>query len=242
MKFAIISDIHANLEALEAVWADALRLGAERFICLGDAVGYGPDPQAVVEKLALSHTLTVRGNHEQAIFDEPLLARMSHEARVTLRHTSKIISPATRLWMSTLPKSHTEFGTRFVHGAPPQSVLRYFTQCSGRELTRRFSLYPETVCFTGHTHIQTVSREHNGKILSSLLFEGRHQLSPNFRYVIGVGSVGQPRGDDGKDAEYVLWSPENNEIQARRVPYDRTATIRKLEERHFPATLSALLR
>ncbi|MDL2272215.1 metallophosphatase family protein [Desulfovibrio sp. OttesenSCG-928-I05] len=240
MKLAIISDIHANLEALEAVWADALRLGAERFICLGDTVGYGPDPQEVVSRLALSHTLTVRGNHEQAMSDPALLQRMSHEARVTLRHTSHIISPATRLWLSTLPKSHAELGARFVHGAPPQSVLRYFTQCKGRELKRRFSLYTESVCFTGHTHLQTITRERNGKILSSLLFEGRHQLPPHFRYVIGVGSVGQPRGE-GRDAEYVLWTPESNEIQARRVPYNKAATIRKLEVGNFPATLIARL-
>ena len=241
MKFAIVSDIHANLEALEAVWNDALRLGAERFICLGDAVGYGPDPQEVISRLAISHTLTVRGNHEQAIFDPHLLRRMSHEAVVTLRHTANSISPATRLWMSTLPRSHVEAGARFVHGAPPQSVLRYFTQCKGRELNSRFSLYSETVCFTGHTHLQTITREQKGKILSSLLFEGRHQLSRKVRHVVGVGSGGQPRGD-GKDAEYVLWAPDNNEIQARRVPYDREATIKKLEDLKFPATLSALLR
>ena len=241
MKIAVLSDIHANLEALEAVWADALKLGADRFICLGDTVGYGPDPQPVVSRLALSHTLTVQGNHELALFSPSLMPRMSFEARITLRYASGQLSPAARLWMSLLPKVHTENGARFVHGAPPKSVLRYMTQCEGRELARRFTLYPETVCFTGHTHIQTITRySHHGKIVAGLLFEGRHQLSPRFRHIIGVGSVGQPRGG-GTSAEYVLWTPKTNEVLARRVPYDTTATLQKIRELDFPESLHSLL-
>lgn len=240
MKIAVLSDIHGNLEALDAVWSDALRLGAERFICLGDLIGYGPDPQAVTSKLALARIPAVQGNHEKALFSPHLMERMSHDAVASLHHAATVLSPDARHWLSALPRSLTAFGARFVHGAPPQSVLRYGVQCKGPELRKRFSLYPERICFTGHTHVQTLIREKHGKILAGTLSEGGHLLRPGLRYICGVGSVGQPRGN-GKDAEYVLWTPERNEILARRVSYERELTVAKLRALRFPARLAAML-
>lgn len=241
MKFAILADIHANLEALEAVIADAQNLGATGFISVGDVIGYGPDPEAVVTRLALSHTPSVRGNHERALFWPLLLSRLSQEAQAGLAFANQQLSTGTRLWLSLLPPTLTVHGALFVHGAPPSSVLRYSNRCEEAELRKRFRGFAEPICFVGHTHSRELIRlTPDGELLRTPLFEGRHRLPENCRHICAVGSVGQPRGA-AKGADYVIWEPEKNLLTVRTVPYDAEPVKAKIRAAGLPESLSERL-
>ncbi len=237
MKLAILADIHANLEALEAAIADAQSFGATSFISVGDVIGYGPDPEAVVTRLALLHTPSVRGNHERALFWPLLLSRLSQEARAGLAFASQRLSGGTRLWLSLLPPTLSLHGALFVHGAPPSSVLRYSNRCEEAELRKRFRGFAERICFVGHTHARELVRlTPAGEILRSPLFEGRHRLPQNSRHICAVGSVGQPRSQK-KGADYVLWEPGKNVLTVRTVPYDAEPVKAKIRAAGLPESL-----
>ncbi len=237
MKIAVIADAHANLEALEAVFADADRLGADEYVCLGDCIGYGPDPEAVVTQLALRQTVAVAGNHEHGLFDPESTFRFTEEARRSIHYARDVLSAGARLWLSMLPDVQIREGARFVHGMPPDSFSRYIHQCPEEELRSRFAEYPEDLCFVGHTHLRELIRlMPDGAILTSPLAPGRMELPPHCRHICNVGSVGQPRGGS-KDAEYVLWDTEDRSIVARSVPYDSAKTAAKIKERGLPVSL-----
>ena len=238
MKLAVIADVHANLEALDAVLADAESMGVTGVISLGDSVGYGPDPEAVVTRLALQQTLSVMGNHEQGLFSVDVRKRFSPDARASLEYTESVLSPGTTLWLHLLPKMKIWHGARFIHGAPPLSVMRYISQCTEAELRKRFASYAEDLCFVGHTHHGELIRlTPSGDLLISPLIEGRVELPAGCRHICNVGSVGQPRGP-GKGAEYVVWSPEERLLMARRVPYDAAKTAHKILALGLPQTLA----
>lgn len=237
MKFAILSDIHANLEALEAVIADARSMGVSGFINLGDSVGYGPDPEAVTTRLALLQAASVRGNHDQALFRPSLLARLSTEARESLAHAARTLSAGTRLWLSLLPATLVLHGARFVHGMPPSSIMRYLSHCEEAELRKRFNGFAEDLCFVGHTHKQEMVRlTPAGELLASPLFDGRHQLPERCRHICNIGSVGQPRGQV-KGAEYAVWKPSTRELIPRKVPYDAEPVKVKMRQYGLPESL-----
>ena len=237
MKLAIFSDIHANQEALEAVIADAQSLGATDYINLGDSVGYGPDPEAVVTRLALLQVASVRGNHDQALFRPSLLARTSAEAQKSLAHAAQTLSAGARLWLSLLPATLVRHGARFVHGMPPSSVMRYLSHCSEAELRKRFGGFAEDLCFVGHTHTREMVRlTPEGDLLTSPLFEGRHQLPEGCRHICSIGSVGQPRGGT-KGAEYALWEPATRALVLRKVSYDADPVKAKMREYGLPESL-----
>ncbi len=237
MKIAVIADIHANMEALEAVLADADNLGAAQFLCLGDVIGYGPDPEAAVTQVALRKTVTVTGNHDAALFDPPMLARFSREAQRGIEYARATLSAGTRLWLNLLPRTATVAGALAVHGMPPRSVSRYMAQCTRLDLRRIFTQYDEELCFVGHTHLlELVRLTPDGAILVAPLLPGRMELPEGCRHICSVGSVGQPRGG-GREAEYVLWDTENRAILARSVPYDREKTAAKIRKRGLPSSL-----
>lgn len=240
-RIAVISDAHGNLEALRAVLADVDAAGATRIVHLGDAIGYGPDPEAVARLLIERNIPSLLGNHEQGLKSRAHLAWFNPPARAALERSKALLSERTITWLCSRPKSLVADGLRFVHGAPPEDVSSYLFELSPEELIERFALFPERVCFVGHTH-ELSHVEYDGKqVRVSCPVRGLTRLDPALRHIVNAGSVGQPR-DGNNNAKYVLFDPQALALEVRFIPYDFEKTARRIIELGFPAIFADRLR
>ncbi|SOB58628.1 Metallophosphoesterase [Pseudodesulfovibrio profundus] len=226
-KIAIISDPHANLEALIRVLDDIEDHSVDEIICTGDLIGYGPQPQECCD-LAREREITVlQGNHEQGLINIYHLQGFNQPAKDALRKTRAMISDETYTWLVSHPKSLVRYGCRFVHGLPPDSVTEYLWKHE-HSLEQVFPTYPEQVCFVGHTH--DLMRFTYGKGVCSErlpLPEGELQLDPTLRHLVNVGAVGQPR-DGNNAAKYVLFDTETLKLTVRFIQYDIQKTVDRI--------------
>jgi predicted phosphodiesterase len=234
MRLAIIADIHGNYKALQAVLADIALLGVDRIISLGDNIGYGPEPEEVVQTLLDQEVVSVMGNHELGLVSQRYFNRFNEVARESLVITRSLLSDRSLVWLKGLPAVHVCCGARFVHGCPPQSMTVYLLKPSENRVRRLFSSYPEQICFAGHTHDFGMFQQEGAVVSRRALTAERLQLDLHNRYLLLAGSVGQPRDTLNWHAKYMVWDVAEQTVELRAVPYDVLATIRLLEERHFP--------
>jgi predicted phosphodiesterase len=233
MKVAVLSDIHGNLEALEAVSADLLMRGADRVICLGDNVGYGPDPEEVVRRIRELSYESILGNHELALLDLRARRWMNFQAAENNIVTAKLLSEENLTYCYTLPKFLAFDIAYFVHGFPPFSVFRYLNRQSDEKLADLFATAPFSLLFLGHTHRLQLVRQEHGAIIHRPLGQERLELQPGHKYIINAGSVGQPR-DGNNRAKYLLWDMAAATVDVLFVAYDYPTTMQKLRDRGFP--------
>ena len=234
--FAIISDIHANLEALTAVIEDIDRRGAEKLYCLGDIVGYGPEPGACLDLIAARATVSLCGNHDHAVFYEPTNFNVSAEKAAFWTRQALEVEPDAKKrnarWrmLGSLEPRQSIDGMLFVHGSPRKPVNEYLfpddVYTNPSKILANFERMEELTCFCGHTHVP-------GVFVDDPYFEPPDEMGDSRRYTIGdekviinVGSVGQPRDRDPR-AAYVL--VEGNEVEFVRVAYDIEATAKKIQ-------------
>ena len=233
MKTAIISDIHGNLEALDAVLSDLEMLHPDRIICLGDLIGYGPDPEAVVSRISDMGITCVLGNHEAALSSEKALGWLNFLARENNIATKALLSEKSLSFCAALPRSVCFENSRFVHGCPPDSILIYLHMLSDGEIADLVETLPEKRFFVGHSHdLQLITIDQGGFVRSKMT-EGSLQLDADKTYLVSVGSVGHPRDGNGK-AKYVLWDSESETIEVRGLPYPAHLTAEKIITRGFP--------
>jgi predicted phosphodiesterase len=230
MKLAIISDVHGNLEALRAVWADLSACEAEEVYSLGDAVGYGPDPEEVLAFLRHQGVRSVLGNHELGLVDPVYMDWFNPQARKALKRTKQLLSTESLDYLATLPPVLVAHGLRMVHGLPPQSVTTYLFEVSNGRLATEMAALEEHVCFVGHTHELVLVRIAGGDVKHLALGRDRETLDADMDWVVNIGSVGQPRDGD-YSAKYALYDTASHELQIRYVAYDPTETKRKIRER-----------
>lgn len=233
VKRAVLSDIHGNLEALEAVLADARAQGAEKFYCLGDIVGYGPNPRECVDRL-LQFDLCILGNHDQgALYDPEGFSSGAERAIFWTREQLETVNgdpaQAARRWefLSQLSRTRRDGSFMFVHGSARNPLNEYvFPEdiYNQRKLERLFSLI-EHVCFQGHTHVPGVFTE-DFRFQSPTDLNHRYALKAQ-KAMVNVGSVGQPRDGDPRSC-YVLLS--DDQLEYRRVAYDFEITAAKIYE------------
>jgi diadenosine tetraphosphatase ApaH/serine/threonine PP2A family protein phosphatase len=230
---AIISDIHANVEAFQAVLEDVQTQGATEIVCLGDFVGYGANPKECID-LAYGFEITLRGNHEQALMTEFEASNFNHRARSSLDWTREQLSPLNddreanlKRWdfLDSLENSHTAEDILYVHGTPRDPITEYLYP---RDIYRPQKLEAifekiEWLCFCGHTHVP-------GIWTRDMIFLSPEEV--NFRYhllkkktVVNVGSVGQPRDGDRR-ACYVLF--DGSRVIFRKVEYPVETAVRKI--------------
>jgi len=229
---AILSDIHANLEALTAVLRDVDAHAADQVICLGDVIGYGPQPQECCDLLRRRGATLLQGNHEQGLISIHSLCHFNQPACDALRRTRQLLSEETFAWLVAHPKSLVAHGCRFVHGAPPDSVRDYIWQYE-QTMAEVFARFREAVCFVGHTHdlMRFTCRE--GRASGRLaLPEGETRLEPDRRHLVNIGSVGQPRDGDNR-AKYALYRTESRVLTMRFIPYDIQKTADLILARGF---------
>ncbi len=231
MKCALISDIHANLAALEAVLADIESIGdVEEIWCLGDIIGYGPQPVECYRLAMAKCSIVIKGNHEKAL--EPSGAdRFNERAKKAIAWTKQRIEAepdgAQILTdICNLPTNFTREDMLFVHGSPCDPTNEYLMprdSLKKDKMRRQFSLF-DTYCFVGHTHFPGVIEEGEVFVKPEEMMMGIYILDNACKAIINVGSVGQPR-DHNADSCYVIFNGDS--IKYRRVKYDIMKT-RKL--------------
>ena len=233
MRLAIISDIHSNLEAFKEVLADIDRSRIDGLACLGDNIGYGPEPERVINLVRQRDVPCVMGNHELAVMEPRYLDWMNATARESLVMTIELLSADTIDHIRALPPSMTYHGSLCVHGCPPDSVVTYLYQLSTRQLKEAFLAMEEKICFVGHTHQLLIISFDGNELVRAPLRNGTASLHKDHQYIINVGSVGQPR-DGNNNAKYVIWDTDSHTIEVRFVPYDIAVTANKIIELGFP--------
>ncbi len=227
MRIAVISDIHGNLEALMEVLADIDKCEIDQIIDLGDNIGYGPDPEKVVQCIIKRQIPCIMGNHELSIFDPALLSWFNPNAKKSLKKTKNMLSAASLQYIKTLDKSMVVHDCRFVHGFPPDSPTTYLFQVDRATLKQAFDSSQEPLCFTGHTHRPEIIVNNGDEIFRKPLHQEIFQIDPTHKYIINVGSVGQPRDGD-RNAKYIIWDARDETLEVRYVPYDITVTAKKI--------------
>lgn len=237
---AVLSDIHANLAAFTAVLEDMDAMGAGEAVCLGDVVGYGPDPQACVDLIRERSIPCVLGNHEKGLRSKECPMDMNPVARDTLNRTACMLDEPSAAFLRSLPRSREARGCLLVHGAPPDDPSTYLHKFDPRGLRNLFYRFDQRICFAGHTHDLMLHAFDGEKVRSSALKKGRIALDPGQRHIINAGSVGQPRDGDNR-AKYLLFDSEAMTLDVRFVAYDIQATVDKLERLGFSKSLSVRL-
>ncbi|MFB9951512.1 metallophosphoesterase family protein [Rhizobium puerariae] len=239
MKIAILSDIHANREAFEAVLADCAARGAGRFIVLGDIVGYGPDPAWCVEKtvaLAEAGATVIRGNHDQAINDPS--PSMNSDAKAAIDWTTGVLSPAQKAFLAALPLSSAEEDRLCLHSeASAPSRFHYVRNAEGA--ARHFAHCEQRLSFCGHLHRPALyASGPGGKVTSFTPSRATPvPLLAQRRWLAVIGSVGQPRDGDPA-AGYAILDTGTGELSFLKVPYDIETTAAKIRAAGLPDSLA----
>ena len=235
MKIAVISDIHANEAAFEAVLEDIDSQHVSEIICLGDNIGYGPDPEEVIQKLRNRQIPSIQGNHEQALVDQTYFNRLNPDPKKSLELNRDMLSQESIQFINTLDPLMIYKNVRFVHGCPPKSPTSYLFLPSQHKLDSIFNSFPEKLCFYGHTHTLNFFEEGLPPEKGIDIKLGSYRLHPERRYIINPGSVGQPRDGMNNHAKYLIWEPKKRLITYRDVRYDVMRTVNKLRQLRFPS-------
>ena len=241
MRIAVISDIHGNLEAFLEVLADIDQSGVDEIICLGDLIGYGPNPEEVVQKIRALQIPTIMGNHERVVSDKRALRWFNRVARKSLKKTIQFLSEDSIQYIRELPSSIVSHGCRFVHGFPPDSVRTYVFQISEEALFDTFIEMKEKICFIGHTHMLKLIRFDGDSVIEKPLRKGITEIDADQHYIFNIGSVGQPR-DASKKAKYVIWDADRKRVELKYIPYDVESVAERIIARGLPETHARRLR
>ena len=236
MRIAVLSDIHANLVALDAVIA---ALGSIDGVWqLGDVVGYGPEPDGVVERLRSLGARGVRGNHDTSAVTGEGVDWFNPEARAAIEWTRATISPAVSGWLAALPDhlQDESTGADLVHGSPRDPLWEYIT--SGAVAKANLDALSSTTPFGlhGHTHIPVAWRADDGRLELIRPENGERLDLDDRRTLLNPGSVGQPRDGDPM-ASFMILETEPASATWRRVPYDIAATQKAMRALGLPGRL-----
>lgn len=240
MRHLVLTDIHANLEALDACLADALTRGYDAALVLGDVVGYGADPNAVVERVrALQPIAIVRGNHDKVSTGLESADGFNTVARTAARWTLEVLTPDNRHWVASLPQGPmtVDDDVEICHGSPIDEDEYVFGQAEARLalLTTKRS-----ICLFGHTHYPAVFESLNGSMEGARVAGAvapELVLRAGIKYLINPGSVGQPR-DGNPRAAYAIVDVPAGRVEMIRVTYPVQVAQDKIRRAGLPDTLA----
>ncbi|MCC6791049.1 MAG: metallophosphoesterase family protein [Thermomicrobiales bacterium] len=239
MKILIVSDIHANLVALDAVLSDCGQYDA--IWNLGDTIGYGPKPRECIDRMVdLFANPVLVGNHDLACIGEVDISEFNPVAQVASRWTALQLGMDHRAYLSDLPAIVNEGQYTLVHGSPRSPVWEYVTSVPAA--SENFAAFETDVCFFGHTHLAMCAVLSEGCDTAEIqpLRDGDELDLLTGRFMINPGSVGQPRDRDPR-AAYMLLDTDRGTVTARRVEYDIAATQRQMALANLPEILIARL-
>ncbi len=231
---AFVSDIHSNIEALTACLARIDELGCQRILCLGDVIGYGPEPRKALELIMERAELSLLGNHEHGAmfyasdFNEKARAAIDW-TRDQLNRKDRPREENMRLWkyLDGMKETYVEGEMMLAHGSPRDPVREYMTPRDGSDMQKLGECFAKMgaarVCFVGHSHVPGVYAEQGG--FYSPKEHGESMDLSTIRAIVNIGSVGQPRDGDPR-ASFVTW--DGSQVRFHRVAYDVEATMRKI--------------
>ena len=231
MRTLIISDIHANLTALEAVLEAAGKFDA--VWCLGDLVGYGPDPNECVAMVKeLPNLLCIIGNHDAAALMQIDADTFNPEARNAILWTRKTLTESSRSFLSGLPEKIEVGEVTLTHGSPRHPVWEYLLDT--RTATINFDYFETLLCFVGHTHLPVIYSLHTDNHVARLSIpEPNQTIELLGRAIVNPGSVGQPRDRDPR-ASFAIYNDEIHTWDYRRVHYDIAAVQKRMVDAGLP--------
>jgi predicted phosphodiesterase len=238
MRILLISDIHANLVALDTVLARAAHF--DRIWCLGDVVGYGPEPNACISRLRSFDLLCIAGNHDWAALGKLDLEEFNPDARRAAIWTQEQLTVESLEWLGALPERVPTQAVQFtlVHGSPRYPIWEYvLTPAVART---NFDFFDTSICLMGHTHVPVVYRDQGWTATAEQLIENSPLELSQDRMMINPGSVGQPRDGDSR-AAYAILDLDAMTLTHYRVEYDIAATQAKMEQSNLPPRLIARL-
>lgn len=238
MRHALLSDVHGNLPALEAVLADVAARGIDDMVCLGDFVGYGADPNECIARLEDRIDWGLLGNHDQAVVDPSMLAEFNDDAAAAARWTRRQLTPRNLAYLGARPLFARWHGARLAHASPSDpGSWNYLITADDAE--QEFEWFDEPVCFVGHTHMPILFQWSQG--IERVSHEPLVQARRDRRYLIVVPSVGQPRDGDPR-AGYLVWDDETWTFEQVRLEYDIELAAQRILDAGLPPWLAERLR
>ncbi len=236
MRYAIIADIHANLTAFIAVLEDIKRRGeVEKIWCLGDVVGYGPEPHECIELLRQTEHVCVAGNHDWAAIGKIATGDFNPDAEAACQWTSQQLTPSDKEYLENLPLVIEDGNFTLVHGSPREPIWEYLVSPALAEVNLTY--FKSNFCLVGHSHIPLIFNCDENGICSADQFSTDVKLIPgSSRLIINPGGVGQPRDGDPQ-ASYAIYDSETRIIRLFRVPYDISVTQDRMRAYGLPMRL-----
>ena len=230
MKYAILGDIHANLEALNAVFQDADKRGADHFACTGDVVGYNADPKACLQIIRKRNCTLVQGNHDYYAACNESMELFTPMARKSINWTRKQLSAFERKYLRHLPLIVDIENFTIVHSSlsnPHRWNYIFKRKTADANFRNQFN----PVCFYGHTHVPLAFIKGKNSIEKG--FYETLNIRPGYQYLINVGSIGQPRDRDPR-AAYIMYDTSEQTVTIHRVDYDIKTTQQKIRAAGLP--------
>jgi len=242
VRYLLLSDLHSNIEALSAVLDDATERGYDHVACMGDLVGYGADPNAVVDRVRSLSPRIIRGNHDKVISGVEDGEQFNFLAVQSCHWTREALSAENIDYLASLPKGPGSVDDQFwiAHGTPLDEDAYILNDFDAMEVFRGFG---EDICFFGHSHIPTifsVDEEEGLYLMAPMRDEEKIALKPGARYLINCGSVGQPR-DRNPRAAYGIYDSGTRVLDLIRVQYALEETQRKILTTSLPRFLAERL-
>ena len=236
MRCAIVADIHGNLAAFKAVLEDSRRRGGiDEIWCLGDVVGYGPDPSACLQLLRQHPHRCVAGNHDWAAVGKIDTSYFNSEAAEACSWTAKQLSPEDVRYLRTLPLTIHEGDFTLVHGSPREPIWEYVV--SVKTAIANFARFSSRFCLVGHSHVPLAFELDQDDVCELRFLPAVLPLQENDnRLIINCGGVGQPRDGDPR-ASYAIFDSDSGIIRHYRVEYDVEATQQRMEDARLPTHL-----
>ncbi len=227
MKFAVLADIHGNLEALKAV-LETIK-GVDEYLVLGDTVGYGPEPDECVSAVRHIGPISIAGNHDRTVTDDVNLDLYSDELRENLMWTKKRVSPENLMVLRSVPEHFLGTNFEMVHGSLRQPLTEYISDVQTGAMS--IELMKKKILFTGHLHVPLlILKDKDGKFDGWQLNDGDTiNLAKFDKAIVNPGAVGQPRDMDPR-ASYGIFDDEKMTFELRRVKYDIEAVQKKMRK------------
>ena len=228
MRALVLADVHSNLEVLEAVLQEANELGFDQIWCLGDVVGYGPDPGLCIDALRRHDVLSVAGNHDRAAAGKLEPTGFNEHALAAIRWTTLQLTFEHYEYLIDMPVRHQVEGFTFVHGSPRSPLMEYLV--TPESAVANFPLIETPYCLVGHSHLSFICKPDAESAVFSEFAEGVPFQLSNDKVIFNPGSVGQPRDRDPR-ASYLIVDTGFGTVEQHRASYDFSTTQEKMKER-----------
>ncbi|MBS4016567.1 MAG: metallophosphoesterase family protein [Candidatus Latescibacteria bacterium] len=240
MRIGIFSDVHGNLEALETVLQYLVQEKIEQYLCIGDMIGYGPNPNECVELIKNLGCVSVGGNHDYGVSEKTDIDNFNDAAKTAIAWTKQKISKRNLAYLTSLSLRDVDNDILLVHARPdkPETWKYVFTLAQAQE---QFAHFQEKICLIGHSHIPIIIEKNEETDKCTVINKSKVKIKGSgYRYLINVGSVGQPR-DNSPASCFVIYDTKTSYLEIKRLEYNFKLTQEKILKAGLPETLASRL-